>query len=167
MKRPIALIPLLVLVALAGCSSTTNPTASSTSSQAPTVVSSPAESSAPPAESSAPAAETTTPPVAAGTATDFCGAFEELQAVSETPSGDIATVGAQFRAAAADMRKFAPAEIAQAATTYADVMDSIGTAALGGTVDEAALSAAIADALAGNASDIGTVAVWVAQNCSF
>lgn len=157
MKRLIALFSLLV-VALAGCSSSSSPASSSAPATTPGAVSSPAETVAQP---------TTPAPVAGGTATDFCGAFQELQAVSETPTGDLATVGAQLRAAAADMRTFAPAEIAQAATTYADVMDAIGTAAQGGTIDQAALSAAIADALTGNSSDISTVAVWVAQNCSF
>ncbi|MCR6491620.1 hypothetical protein [Cellulomonas sp. P24] len=157
MKRLIVLFSLLV-VALAGCSSSSSPSSSSAPATTAGAVSSPAETVAPP---------TTPAPVAGGTATDFCGAFQELQAVSETPTGDLATVGAQFRAAATDMRTFAPAEILQAATTYADVMDAIGKAAQGGTIDQAALSTAIADALTGNSSDIGTVAVWVAQNCSF
>jgi hypothetical protein len=63
------------------------------------------------------------------------------------------------------MRKYAPAEIAQAANTYADVMDAIGKAAAGGTFDEAALTKAITDGMSGNAKDIGTTAVWVANNC--
>ncbi len=105
------------------------------------------------------------PAVAGGTATDFCGAFKEIQAVSSAPSGDMATVGAQFQAAAADMRKYAPAEIAKAANTYADVMDNIGKAAASGSIDQAALSKAFSDDVAGNAKDIGTVAVWVAKNC--
>lgn len=159
MKRPISLLSFLLLVALAGCSSTPSPVTSSAPATSPAVVSSPAESVAP--TSATPSA-----PVAGGTATDFCGAFKEIQAVSESPTGDIASVGAHFRAAAADMRKYAPAEILQAANTYADVMDNIGKAAEGGSVDEAALSKAISDGMAGNASDIGTVAVWVAKNCN-
>ena len=63
------------------------------------------------------------------------------------------------------MRKYAPAEIQKAANTYADVMDSIGKAAAGGSIDEAAMSKAVSDAIAGNAKDIGTTAVWVAKNC--
>jgi hypothetical protein len=74
-------------------------------------------------------------------------------------------MGAQFQAAAADMRKYAPAEIQKAANTYADVMDNIGKAAASGTIDEAALQKAISDGMAGNAKDIGTTAVWVAKNC--
>lgn len=85
--------------------------------------------------------------------------------MTDTPSGDFAAVGAQFQAAAADMRKYAPAEIAAAANTYADVMDNIGKAAASGSVDQAGLTKAISDGLAGNATDIGTVAVWVATNC--
>ena len=102
----------------------------------------------------------------AGTATDFCGAFKELQATMDAPSGDLATLGAQMQAAAADMRKYAPAEIAQAANTYADVMDSIGKAAAGGTFDQAALMKAISQGTAGNAKDIGATAVWVSNNCT-
>ncbi len=63
------------------------------------------------------------------------------------------------------MRKFAPAEIASAVNTYADVIDNIGKAAASGTFDEAALSKAISAGMAGNAKDIGTVAAWVAKNC--
>lgn len=85
--------------------------------------------------------------------------------MSQTPSGDIASVGAQFRAAASDMRKYAPPEIEVAANTYASVMDNIGKAAASGTVDQASLAKAISDGMAGNGKDIGTVAVWVAKNC--
>jgi len=75
-------------------------------------------------------------------------------------------MGAKFQAAAADMRKYAPAVIATAANTYADVMDNIGKTAAGGAFDEAALQKAISDGMAGNAKDIGTTAVWVAKNCN-
>ena len=154
MKRCIAPLSLVLLVAVAGCSSTTSTVASGATSaamSATTSASSPGKTSA--------------APVAGGTATDFCGAFKEIQSVSEAPSGDMASAGATFQAAAADMRKFAPADIAQAANTYADVMDNIGKAAAGGTMDEAGLSKAISDGMAGKAKDIGTVAVWVAKNC--
>ncbi len=91
------------------------------------VASSPAETapqSAP--ETTSPSEAPTTAPVAGGTATDFCGAFAEIQAVSEASSTDFASAGAQFQAAGSDMRKYAPAEIQQAANTYADVMDNTG-----------------------------------------
>jgi hypothetical protein len=178
MKRLLAPLSLLFLIALAGCSSTPSPVASSpspagtaaTSSVSPTET---AVASSPSATASQAASQTTSPteaptsaPVAGGTATDFCGAFKELQALNDAPSGDLASMGAQFQAAAADMRKYAPAEIKDAAGTYADVMDNIGKAAAGGTFDEAALQKAISDGMAGNAKDIATTAVWVAKNCS-
>ncbi len=78
----------------------------------------------------------------------------------------MAAVGAAFEAASADMRKFAPSEIKDAAGTYADVMENIGKLAQGGTMDEAGLSKAIAQGMAGKAADIGKVAVWVAKNCN-
>ena len=178
MKRLIAPLSLLFLVALAGCSSTPGTGASSVSpaetavasSVSPTetaVASSPSETASQSAsETTSPSETPTSAPVAGGTATDFCGAFKELQALSGAPSGDLASMGAQFQAAAADMRKYAPAEIKKAANTYADVMDNIGKAAASGTFDEAALKKAISDGKAGSAQDIGTTAVWVAKNCS-
>jgi hypothetical protein len=159
MKRLFAPLLLLLLVVLAGCSSTTSSAASSLSPAGTAVASSPSETTPP---SEAP----TSAPVAGGTATDFCGAFKELQALSDAPSGDLASMGAQFQAAAADMRKYAPAEIKDAANTYADVMDNIGKAAAGGTFDEAAFQKAFTDGMAGNAKNIATTAVWVAKNCN-
>ena len=102
---------------------------------------------------------------ASGTATDFCGAFKELQAATTTTTTTPAALGAVFEAAAADMRKFAPAEIKDAAGTYADVMENIGKAAQAGTMDEAGLQKALAAGIAGKASDIGKVAMWVGKNC--
>ena len=159
LKRIIAPLSLLFVVALAGCSSTPGTVASSVSPAGSAVA-----SSVSPTEAAVASPAST--PVAGGTATDFCGAFKELQALNDAPSGDLATMGAQFQAAAADMRKYAPAEIKDAANTYAAVMDNIGKAAAGGTFDKAALQKAIADGMAGNAKDIGTTAVWVAKNCS-
>ena len=159
LKRIIAPLSLLFVVALAGCSSTPGTVASSVSPAGSAVA-----SSVSPTEAAV--ASPTSTPVAGGAATDFCGAFKELQALNDAPSGDLATMGAQFQAAAADMRKYAPAEIKDAANTYAAVMDNIGKAAAGGTFDEAALQKAIADGMAGNAKDIGTTAVWVAKNCN-
>jgi hypothetical protein len=170
MKRLIAPLSLLFLVALAGCSSTPSTVGSSVSPARTAVTSSvsPTETAvaSSPSETTSPSEAPTSAPVAGGTATDFCGAFKELQALNDAPSGDLASMGAQFRAAAADVRKYAPAEIKDAANTYADVMDNIGKAAAGGTFDEAALQKAISDGMAGNAKDIATTAVWVAKNCN-
>ena len=177
MKRLIAPLTLLFVVALAACSSLPSTVAPSASPAGTAVASSvspagTAVASAPSEAASPPASETTSPseapsstPVAGGTATDFCGAFKGLQALNDAASGDLASMGAQLQAAAADMRKFAPAEIKDAANTYANVMDTIGKAAAGGTFDQAALQKAISDGMAGNAKDIGTTAVWVAKNC--
>jgi hypothetical protein len=170
MKRFIAPISLLLLVALAGCSATPS-TVGSSGSPAGTAVTptvSPTETAVAtsPSETTSPSEAPTSPPAAGGTATDFCGAFKELQALNDAPSGDLASMGAQFQAAAAAMRKYAPAEIAKAANTYADVMDNIGKAAAGGSIDQAALQKAISEGMAGNAADIATTAVWVAKNCN-
>jgi hypothetical protein len=178
MKRLIAPLSLLFLVALAGCSSTPSSAAPSlspagtavTPSVSPTeiaVASSPSETASQSAsQTTSPSEAPTSAPVAGGTATDFCGAFKELQALNDAPSGDLASMGAQFQAAAADMRKYAPAEIKDAANTYADVMDNIGKAAAGGTFDAAALQKAISEGMAGNATNIAATAVWVAKNCN-
>lgn len=100
---------------------------------------------------------------AIGTATDFCGAFKELQAA--TTNSTPAAFAAAAEAAAADMRKFAPAEIKDAAGTYADVMENIGKTVQGGAMDEASMQKALAAGIAGKASDIGKVAMWVGKNC--
>jgi hypothetical protein len=178
MKRLITPLSLLFLVALAGCSSTSSTAApsaapaataaaASAAAAATTAAPSPSEAASQPAPATtAPSEAPTTAPVAGGTATDFCGAFKELQAVSETPSGDLASAAAQFQAAAADMRKYAPAEIKQAANTYADLIDSIGKAVASGSINEASLSKAISDGMAGKAKDIAATATWVAKNCN-
>jgi hypothetical protein len=173
MKRLIAPISLLFLVALAGCSSTPSSLASSASPGGSAVASAVAPAGSPSGAASQPAPATTSPSssptsatVAGGTATDFCGAFKELQALNDAPSTDLASMGAKFQAAAADMRKFAPAEIKAAANTYADVIDNIGKSAAAGSFDQAALQKAIAAGMAGHAKDIATTAVWVGKNCS-
>ena len=167
MYRRVAPLFVLFVVALAGCASSpgTVPSGSSTPS---TAVASSATGTATQAGSTPTSTgeAPTSAPVTGGTATDFCGAFKELQATFGAPDGDPATLGPKLQAAAADMRKYAPAEIQQAANTYADVMDAIGKAAAGGTFDQAALMKAIAEATSGNAKDIGATAVWVSKNCN-
>jgi len=171
MKRLIPPLAVLLLVTLAGCSSTPNTVASSVSPTTTGATSSPSDSTSPSSPSSSPS-ETTSPsetpsssPVAGGTATDYCGAFKEIQAINDAPSSDPASAGAKMQAAAADMRKYAPAEIEKAANTYADVMDNIGKAAASGSFNQSALAKAVSDGMAGDAKDIATVAVWVARNC--
>lgn len=149
------------MLVLAGCGSSSK-TADSNAPPTTTTTTTSQSASETPLPSETPSSA---PVVAGGTATDYCGAFKELQAVNDAPSSDPAAAGAKMQAAAADMRKFAPSEIAAAARTYADVMDNIGKAAASGSFDEAQLQQAIADGMAGKAQDISTVAVWAAKNC--
>ena len=108
-------------------------------------------------------APATVAPTSAPPATSFCAAFKQIQAATGT--GSPAAVGATLQASANAIRKYAPVEIKDAAGTYADLMESIEKAAQGGTMNEAALQKALAAGLAGKASDIGKVAMWVGQNC--
>ena len=142
---------------MAGCSSTSNAVASSGSPATTGATTSPADTTVP---SETPSSST----VAGGTATDYCGAFKEIQAINDTPSSDLASAGAKMQAAAAEMRKYVPTEIEMAANTYADVMDNIGKAAASRSFDQAALANAVSDGMAGDARDIDTVVVWVAKN---
>ena len=151
---------ILVLVAvLAGCSSGSSNVASSTKSTSPTTASQTTPAPATVAPTSAPPSAVP----AGGVATNFCGAFKELETSKAT--GNTAAFGAGFRAAAADMRKYAPAEIKAAAGTYADLIDTIGTSAQGGTMDKAGLEKSLATAMAGKSADIAKVAIWVGKNC--
>ena len=80
-------------------------------------------------------------------------------------SDDPVAIAAAFQASAADMRKYAPPEIKDAAGTYADLIEDIAKSAQGNTMDEAALQKALAAGMAGTSSDTGKVALWVGQNC--
>ena len=152
---------ILVLVAvLAGCSSGSSNVASSTKSTSPTAAS---QTTTPAPATVAPTSAPPSAVPAGGVATNFCGAFKELETSKAT--GNTAAFGAGFRAAAADMRKYAPAEIKDAAGTYADLIDSIGTSAQGGTMDKAGLEKSLATAMAGKSADIAKVAIWVGKNC--
>jgi hypothetical protein len=122
--------------------------------------------SASPTPAPATVAPTSAPPAAgsaSGDTTSFCAAFKQIQAAPG--AGSPAAVGATLQASANAIRKYAPAEIKDAAGTYADLMESIGKAAQGGTMNEVALQKALAAGLAGKASDIDKVAMWVGQNC--
>jgi len=171
MKRLMAGAVLLgIAAALVACStadnnSSTAPQASVAGSTDPGAAAPSATEASTTSSSEAPASAPASAPAAGGTATDFCGAFKELEAI-DTNGADAASVGAQFQAAAADMRKYAPAEIQQAANTYANLMEAIGKAAVDHVVDEAEMSKAVSDAMAGNAKDVGTTAAWVANNCN-
>ena len=120
--RRLSLIFVLV-AALAGCSSGSSNVASSTKSTSPTAAN--------PTSAPAPAtvAATKAPPAAdsAGDAAiGFCGAFKELQ--EATTANDPAALAAAVQEAAAQMRKWAPPDIKDAAGTYAGVIADIGEA---------------------------------------
>ena len=144
---------LVLVAALAACSSGSNNVASSTTTPAA------APSTTSVAESPS-AATTSTGNSAGGAATDYCTAFTEL----EKAQGAANPAAAAFEAAAADMRKFAPPEIKDAAETYADLMETIGKAAQSSNMDKASLSKAMAIGIAGKAKDVATVAKWVSTN---
>jgi len=158
--RRLSLI-LVLVAALAGCSSGSSNVASSTKSTSPAAAnptSVPAPATVAPTKAPTPAKNN-----AGGGATSFCDAFKQLQNADTTSSP--AAIAAAFQASAADMRKYAPPEIKDAAETYADLIESIAKSAQGNTMDEAALQKALAAGMAGAASDIGKVALWVGQNC--
>lgn len=148
---------LVLVAALAACSSGSNNVASPAKTTEPTVASPTSEAPSPSA------ATTSTNDSAGGAATDYCTAFTELEKAKG--AANPAAAGAAFEAAAADMRKFAPPEIKDAAETYADLMETIGKAAQAANMDEASLSKAMALGIAGKAKDVATVAKWVSTNC--
>jgi hypothetical protein len=138
----------VVVIALAGCSS-----------------GSPSESSTQPATtaasaSGAPATSPTAQPVAGGGATDFCSAYAEYQTAvqADTPQAQ----GAGFRAAAADLRKFAPAEIKDAAGLFADVMDEVGQSIAAGGPNPELLGAGQSEERRQALADSIT---WISNNC--
>ncbi|MEO8274298.1 MAG: hypothetical protein ABI620_09550 [Chloroflexota bacterium] len=87
-----------------------------------------AQSGAP--ATSAPAATPTLPPVAGGGATDFCSALKEYRSALQEDASE--TEGAALRAAATDLRTYAPAEIKAAVGPAADVIDEVGQSILAG-----------------------------------
>lgn len=159
MRRP-SLI-LVLVAALAGCSSGSSDVAPSTKSTSPTAAnptSAPAPATIAPTKAPTPAKN-----FAGGAAIGFCGAFKELQ--EATTANDPAALAAAVQEAAAQMRTWAPPDIKDAAGTYAGVIADIGEAAQGGTMDQAGLQKALADGLAGKSGDIAKVAIWVSTNC--
>ena len=84
----------------------------------------------------------------------------------DTPTNDFAGAAAKAQAAAADMKKYAPAEIQQAANTYADIVNTVAQSIASGTIDSSSMAQAVSTALAGNGKDIATTALWVSKNCN-
>jgi len=105
---------------------------------------------------SAPAA----PQVAGGGATDFCSAYEEYRTAveAETPEAQ----GAGFRAAAADLRTYAPAEIKDAAGLFADVLDEVGQGLQAGEPNPEILGSGQSEERRQGLADSIT---WITNNC--
>src|SRR5450631_3518273 len=142
------------MVVLAGCSSGSSNVAGSTQSTAPKA----ASSTLPKATSSTlPKAPSSTSPKASkvyvGTATSFCAAFKEKQSVKA--SAGAAAAGAAYQTIAAEMRKYAPTAIKDAAISYANVIDESGEALKSGTMPS----------LSAKPADLAKVTVWVSKNC--
>jgi len=117
-----AAVVLAAVLSVAGCSSGT--AAPGATGDAPAGAAASPTGSAP-ASSSAPSGAAAQP-VSGGGATDFCSAYQEYRAALETDTNQ--QQGAGFRAAATDLRTYAPAEISAAAGLFADVMDEVGQA---------------------------------------
>jgi ABC-type phosphate transport system substrate-binding protein len=138
----------VVVMALAGCSTGSSPGTSTP--PATTAVST----------SAAPAASSTAQPVAGGGATDFCSAYAEYRTAVEadTPQAQ----GAGFRAAATDLRTYAPAEIKDAAGLFADVMDEVGQAIQAGGPNPEVLGSGQSEERRQALADSIT---WITNNC--
>src|SRR5450631_294952 len=150
------------MVVLAGCSSGSSNVAGSTQSTSPNATSStspkaPASTAPKATSSTAPKAPNATSPkatkVSVGTATSFCAAFKEKQSVKA--SAGAAAAGAAYQTIAAEMRKYAPTAIKDAAISYALVIDESGKALKSGTMPT----------LSAKTADLAKVTVWVSKNC--
>jgi hypothetical protein len=151
-----------LMVVLAGCSSGSSNVAGSTPSTLPKTPSSTLpktpSSTLPKAPSSTlPKAPSSTSPKASkvyvGTAISFCAAFKERQSVKA--SAGAAAAGAAYQTIAAEMRKYAPTAIKDAAISYASVIDESGKALKSGTMPT----------LSAKSADLAKVTVWVSKNC--
>jgi hypothetical protein len=152
----------LAVVALAACSSG-SPAATGTAGSAATAATAPAAASQAPAATSGPTAAAATPAgpaVAGGGATDFCSAYQEYKDAVQADTPD--AQGAGFRAAATDMRTYAPAEIKAAAGFFADVLDQVGQDLQAGKPNPGTLgSGQSAERRQGLADTI----TWITANC--
>ena len=162
----VALLPLLSACGASGAVSSAASNAASVASKAASVAASAAsanagDSSSAPAESNSPAGST----APAGTSTiaaaaDYCGAFTAMQKVAG--KGDVATAVAVFHQSAADMKKYAPAEIADSANAYADILDKVASAI---EAHQAQGTSTLAKELGANPKALTDVATYVAKHC--
>jgi hypothetical protein len=171
-----AAVSVVPLLSACGGSAATNAAsaASSLASKAASVASSAAatnggDSSSPTPDSSSPDATSSSPDATSGSPTsgttvaassDYCGAFKELQGASKQGGG--AAAAAVFHQAAADMKKYAPAEIADSANAYADLVEAVATALDNGTPGA---TSQLATSLAAKPQMMSQVVGYVAKNC--
>ena len=162
-RRPVLVATVLTAaLALTACSSK-NSTANSSAAKvtAPSASSAPAVTSAAsstPAKSAA--ATEAASAVSGGGATDFCTAFKEYRTAVEADT--MAAQGAGYRAAAADMRAFAPPEIKAAAGTYADLLDEVGKGLQAGRAAPELLGSGQSEQRRQALFDSST---WISKNC--
>ena len=165
--RAVALVSLVVVLPLlsacggSGAVSTAASNVQSAASQAASVAASAASaaSSSEPADTSSPSVSSSSGGVAS--AADYCGAFFAMQKVAG--KGDTAAAVATFRQSAADMRTYAPAEIADSAKAYADILDTVATAIEG---HEAKATSTLVKELGANPKVVTDVSTYVAKNCT-
>lgn len=142
------------IVVLAGCSSGSTGVAGSTQSTSPKTTTSTSQAAG--SSTSARAAGSTSPQatkVSVGTATSFCASFKEIHSVKA--SAGPAAAGAAYQTIAAEMRKYAPAAIKDAAISYANVIDASGVALKSSTLPKSSAKSA----------DLAKVTVWVSKSC--
>jgi hypothetical protein len=162
---PVAL--LTAALSLVGCSGTSSTASSSTTpatalgstSMSTSAVAASTLTSSTPAPSTSASAPTVSD-VSPGGATDFCSAYKEFKTAVQADTSQ--AQGAGFRAAAADLRRFAPAEIKKAAGLFADVMDEVGLGIQAGKPNPEVLgSGQSAERRQGLADSL----TWIAKNC--
>jgi len=157
----VAVVPLLAACGGSGAVSTAASNVQSAASKAASVAASAASaaSSSEPADTSSPSASSAAG--GASAAADYCGAFFAMQKVAG--KGDTAAAIATFHQSAADMRKYAPAEIADSANAYADILDTVATAIEG---HQAKATSTLVKSLAANPKVVTDVSTYVAKNCT-
>ena len=157
----VAVVPLLAACGGSGAVSTAASNVQSAASKAASVAASAASaaSSSEPADTSSPSASSAAG--GASAAADYCGAFFAMQKVAG--KGDTAAAIATFHQSAADMRKYAPAEIADSANAYADILDTVATAIEG---HQAKATSTLVKELGANPKVVTDVSTYVAKNCT-
>lgn len=164
-KSPAGMRPLMTVLAvtvlvaaLAGCSAGSPAGTGSPPTTAAASASS-GQASTPPASSAA-AESPGAPPAAGGGATDFCSAFKEYRTAVQEDAPE--AQGAGYRAAATDLRTYAPADIKVAAGLLADVLDEVGQSILAGNPAPELLTQGQSPERIQAAFDVSK---WIDKNC--